>query len=255
MVEDLGLAMTSHSHVHAPARWIERLVAMGAGSLLTWWCVDVPRADRGDDDDRAIARPVESGERDDPGTIAGSDGAAVVLDRAEGRGADPLPRGDEVVGSIAPAAPLAGDAAAAAAVVEGVEPTATAADATAVDAVIPAPSAAPAAAAEAPALPLPRMPGATRLSESVRYDEVAGAWVCKAAFRVHAREHHVLAFYRKALENEGLVVTEGEDPPDEAGGVRRYLHGRSRRVTAQVGVRTRVGALETRVWILWRVRS
>ena len=52
-----------------------------------------------------------------------------------------------------------------------------------------------------------------------------------------------------------VAVTEGEDPPDEEGGVRRYLHGRSRRVTAQVGVRTRVGALETRVWILWRVRS
>ncbi|MBK6916943.1 MAG: hypothetical protein IPH07_06050 [Deltaproteobacteria bacterium] len=259
--------MTSHSHVHAPARWIERLVAMGAGSLLTWWCVDVPRADRGDDDDRAIARPLEPGEPGEPSEplepgepgepspTAGSDGAAAIVDGAGPRASDSLPRGDEVVGSLATAARPADEAAAAGELVARVDRTATAAEASAMIDGSPAPSAAPAAATEAPALPLPRMPGATRLSESVRYDEVAGAWVRKAAFRVHAREHHVLAFYRKALENEGLVVTEGEDPPDEAGGVRRYLHGRSRRVTAQVGVRTRVGALETRVWILWRARS
>ncbi|MBX7084734.1 MAG: hypothetical protein K1X88_36355, partial [Nannocystaceae bacterium] len=119
----------------------------------------------------------------------------------------------------------------------------------------PSEPAAVAPAGAAPSLPLPRMPGAMRLSDSSRFDAQAGAWVLKAAFRVHARSHHVLSFYRKALEDQGLSVTQTDDPPQADGAERTYLHGRSRRVHAQVGLRTRPGELETRVWILWRARA
>lgn len=225
---------------------------MGAGSLLTWWCVDVPPAvHAGSHDDQSVASARAIASIEDPaasaGTDAGGDGAPIgSLDRKDDA---PAPRGPVAVGEPEAAPPPEGEAIAGSRDGEAI---------TQGDAIGSAPregeAVASASPGEAPPLPLPRMPGATRLSESARFDDAAGVWVRKAAFRVHAREHHVLAFYHKALENEGLAVTEGEDPPDADGGVRRYLHGRSRRVTAQVGVRTRVGALETRVWILWRQR-
>lgn len=112
-----------------------------------------------------------------------------------------------------------------------------------------------ASAGEPPPLPLPRMPGDTRLSSSARFDAASESWVLKAAFRVHARDHHVLAFYRKALADQGLAVTQSEDPPTADGAVKTYLHGKSARVHAQVGILPRTDALETRVWILWRSRG
>lgn len=102
-----------------------------------------------------------------------------------------------------------------------------------------------------PTIPLPRMPGSTRLSDSARLDAESATWVLKRAFKIHAREHHVLAFYEKALVDAGLRVSR-EAP---AGPGTTYLLGRSDRVAAQVGVRMRAGTLETRVWILWRERA
>ena len=113
----------------------------------------------------------------------------------------------------------------------------------------------PTDAAALPLLPLPRMPGDTRLSSSARFDEAAGSWILKSAFRVHAREHHVIAFYRKALADEGLEVTLVEDPPGADGTIKTYLHGKNGRIHAQVGILPRTDALETRVWILWRARA
>lgn len=107
----------------------------------------------------------------------------------------------------------------------------------------------------APELPLPRMPGDTRLSGTARFDAESSSWVIKGAYRVHARDHHVIAFYRKALLDQGLSVSLAEDPPAADGAVKTYLRGKSSRVHAQVGIMPRVGTLETRVWILWRTRS
>lgn len=101
-------------------------------------------------------------------------------------------------------------------------------------------------------MPLPRMPGMTKLSSSAHHDAETGTWKLKAAFRVNAHVPHVLAFYRKALENEGLVV---EEPEPESEDAPRVLMGKSDRVHAQIGIRTKPHELETRVWILWRVRS
>ncbi len=123
-----------------------------------------------------------------------------------------------------------------------------------------APASSPAAAEDAsaqteraaPEMPLPRMPGMTRLSSSAQYDAEAGTWKLKAAFRVNAHVPHVLAFYRKALADEGLEVDEPEPESDDAP---RVLVGKSDRVHAQIGIRTKPNELETRVWILWRVRS
>jgi hypothetical protein len=103
-----------------------------------------------------------------------------------------------------------------------------------------------------PALPLPRMPGMTKLSSSARYDAPSRTWKLEAAFRVNAHVPHVLAFYRKALADEGLEIEEPE-PVDEA--APRVLVGKSERVHAQIGIRTKPNELETRVWMLWRVRS
>lgn len=107
----------------------------------------------------------------------------------------------------------------------------------------------------APLLPLPRMPGDTRLSSSSRFDAATKSWIVKAAFRVVAREHHVVAFYRKALTDQGLTVTFSQAPPAADGSVKTYLHGKSGRVHAQVGIAPRMDVLETRVWILWRTRA
>jgi len=107
----------------------------------------------------------------------------------------------------------------------------------------------------APALPLPRMPGDTKLSTSSRFDEENNAWIVKAAYRVVAREHHVVAFYRKALTDQGLTVTHSQAQPGADGSVKTYLHGKNGRVHAQIGIAPRIDVLETRVWILWRTRA
>ena len=108
------------------------------------------------------------------------------------------------------------------------------------------------AAREAPELPLPRMPGMTKLSSSAEFDAETDTWKLKAAYRVNAHVPHVLAFYRKALENEALAVEDippaGEDDP-------YVLLGRNDTVRAQVGIRTKPHELETRVWLFWRVRA
>lgn len=114
---------------------------------------------------------------------------------------------------------------------------------------------APTTTAAAPPLPLPRMPGDTKLSTSARWDETSSSWVLKGAYRVHARSHHVIAFYRKALLDQGLSVSIAEDPPTPEGAVKTYLRGKSSRVHAQVGIMPRTDSLETRVWILWRTGS
>ncbi len=106
------------------------------------------------------------------------------------------------------------------------------------------------AVGEPPVVPLARMPGSTRLSDSARFDAESSTWVLKRAFKIYARDHHVLAFYEKALRDAGLRVSRNAPP---SGGM-TYLSGRNDRVAAQVGIRTREGVLETRAWILWRER-
>jgi hypothetical protein len=109
-----------------------------------------------------------------------------------------------------------------------------------------------ATAEEAPELPLPRMPGMTKLSSSARFDDATATWRLKAAFRVNAHVPHVLAFYRKALEDAGLALEQPEPAAEEGPFV---LVGKSETVHAQVGIRSKPNELETRVWVLWRVRA
>jgi hypothetical protein len=92
----------------------------------------------------------------------------------------------------------------------------------------------------------------TKLSSSAQYDAATNTWKLKAAFRVNAHVPHVLAFYRKALADQELEV---EDIPPTREDAPYVLLGKNDRVRAQVGIRTKPHELETRVWLLWRVRA
>lgn len=232
--------MDPSSTVRSPPRgraWLDRIVGVAVGSVATAWILRPEPAS----DAPAVAL-------DASGPSSGSDGEAIGA-TGQGGVADP-----------------GGDLAAIAADPPRVDHTPRETEAVSLggpvpDRVVPAaeppapPSPEPVAAVDTPVLPLPRMPGDTRLSASARRDHDKGAWILKAAYRVHARDHHVIAFYRKALADQGLVVTRTEDPPDASGATKTYLHGRSARVHAQVGILPRTDALETRVWILWRTRA
>jgi hypothetical protein len=225
--------------VTAPVRtrWIDRVLGIAVGSLATAWFL---RGDPEPVDETEAADPVvapATAVRPTPEPIPVAIAAATV------RAAEPVSRVAAVEPPRADAQPVSPGAT--------VEPSRTGAE-------LPAARSAPAGETppgDAPPLPLPRMPGDTRLSSSARFDAATEAWILKAAFRVHARDHHVLAFYRKALADQGLTVTQSEDPPTADGAVKTYLHGKSARVHAQVGILPRTDALETRVWILWRSRD
>jgi hypothetical protein len=196
-------------------RWLERLAGVAVGSLVTAWWM------RGE----PVAPDLPAQPAVEPPVVA-SDPAAV----------DP----PATIRSDAGTQPDPSDG-------PEIEPAAIA----------PAPEQprAPAAAGAPPSLPLPRMPGSTRLSDAARYDDASGTWVLRAAYRVNARPHHVVAFYSKALTDAGLELTSGEDPSAADGTLVTYLYGRSQRIHAQLSVRTRPGDLEARIGILWRVRG
>jgi len=220
----------------ARARWIDRVLGIAVGSLVTAWFLrrePEPVAVEAEATDPVMAPASAVRPTTAPIPVA-------VPTTGPVEATAPVP----AVGVIAPVA--ARDAADASR--EPAEPRRATADATREAASADPPG-------DAPTLPLPRMPGDTRLSSSARFDAATDAWILKAAFRVHARDHHVLAFYRKALADQGLAVTESEDPPTADGAVKTYLHGKSARVHAQVGILPRTDALETRVWILWRSRG
>ncbi len=209
-------------------RWLDRVVGVAVGAVVTAWLLR---------SDPSPSRPDES--------IPAAPGP---LGPPESEIGSPVPDASVLAvapsGEVAPIAPIAQREAEP--VVAPLEP------AVSPRRVEPLP---PTDAAAPPLLPLPRMPGDTRLSSSARFDDAAGSWILKSAFRVHAREHHVIAFYRKALADEGLDVTLVEDPPGADGTVKTYLHGKNGRTHAQVGILPRTDALETRVWILWRARA
>ncbi len=243
----------------AASRWFERVIAVAIGSLATaWWLRDAGEADPGAN---AATQPAVAATQPQPANAAAQPAVAASEPTVATQPAPTV----AVAASRAPAdAPAADpDAPALREPSRAGDPAAIDASPPPADAAAPAQSAgdagtpalAPTPAGEPPSLPLPRMPGAMRLSDSSRFDAEAGAWVLKAAFRVHARSHHVLSFYRKALEDQGLSVTQADDPPQADGAERTYLHGRSRRVHPQVGLRTRPRERETRVWIRWRARA
>lgn len=213
-------------------RWFDRIVGVVIGSIATaWWLrpEPVPAQTAGTTAAAAVDAPVSHATtREDAAAVGASEGPHLLRERAtEPRADDPAPLAAE---SPREAEPLPDTPA---------QPeTAPPTDLTPV-----------------PAVPLPRMPGDTRLSSTSRFDDETRSWILKTAYRVHARDHHVVAFYRKALADEGLAVTQSEDPPRPDGAVKTYLHGKNARTHAQVGIMPRVGALETRVWILWRTRS
>jgi hypothetical protein len=197
------------------SRWIDRIVGAAIGAMATAWWLWPRAVDDGDVIAQSDVAPTEE-----------------VIDVApEVPPPVETPAADEV-----PAAPVVDD------VPREIEAS---------------PVAAPTepATTTAPALPLPRMPGDTRLSNSSRFDETTRSWIVKAAYRVVAREHHVVAFYKKALVDQGLTVTQSQAQPAADGSVKTYLHGKSGRVHAQVGIAPRTDVLETRVWILWRTRA
>ncbi len=222
-------------------RWIDRVVGVTIGAGATAWLL------RGDPEAVAV--------RDEgPPAGVGIDPVAIAGEQApDAPSRKVMTAGAGVVAPTDAAAPVSSDP---------TDDAAIAAPHVAMPVDVPTagldvqPSATPAAdPADAPALPLPRMPGDTRLSGSSRFDATGPAWILKAAYRMHVREHHVIGFYRKALADQGLTVTQSEDPPGLDGSIKTYLHGRSARVHAQVGILPRTGELETRVWILWRTRA
>lgn len=196
-------------------RWIERLVGVALGSLVTaWWMRADPPADP---PQAAIDPPV-------PQVTAPEVSAPVVAS---------APAVSAPVVTPAAAAPIAQEIAA------------PLDDATS----------APPSADTTPTLPLPRMPGAARLSDAARFDDASKTWVLRASYRVHAHPPQVLSFYAKALADAGLAVTEGQDPVTEDGTAIAYLYGRNDRVRAQISVRTQGSELEARIGILWRERG
>lgn len=194
-------------------RWIERVVGVALGSLLTaWWMRADPPAD-------PPATEIDPAPPSAEASIAPRDGAAPQSVAAPVAAPAPVPA------AAADAAPN-GDA-----------------------------SPAPPFDGTAPTLPLPRMPGAARLSDAARFDDASKTWVLRASYRVHAHPPQVLSFYAKALADAGLAVTEGQDPVKDDGTAIAYLYGRSDRVRAQVSVRTQGNELEARIGILWRERG
>jgi hypothetical protein len=208
------------------SRWLDRIVAAAIGAgVMAWWTW--PRAtEHGDAIAQSDVAPIEVPHEPAPVEApARQDVAVAAVAEAPVRASEAVP----VV-----AAPIV---------------------ATPIEAPIEAPTSEATPSSSAPVLPLPRMPGDTRLSSSSRFDEESASWIVKAAYRVVAREHHVVAFYRKALTDQGLTVTHSQAQPAADGSVKTYLHGKSGRVHAQVGIAPRTDTLETRVWILWRTRA
>ncbi|MEM6293182.1 MAG: hypothetical protein AAGA54_18045 [Myxococcota bacterium] len=111
----------------------------------------------------------------------------------------------------------------------------------------------PRPAGEPPDVPLPRMPGTNQLRAGTKWDPQRGAWVRTHAYEIPARRGQVVAFYRKALEDASLSVTEVDGAPDEEGAVPVYLKGRRTGEHAHVTVRQDVAELKTRVRVIWRV--
>ena len=201
-------------------RWIERVAGVALGSLVTaWWMRADPPADP--------PAPMEI----DPAPHS----AAASL----APGDDAAPR--SVAAPVAAAAPVTVPASA----------PSIASEAAPIDDASPAPP----IDGTTPTLPLPRMPGAARLSDATRFDDASKTWVLRASYRVHAHPPQVLSFYAKALADAGLAVTEGQDPVKDDGTAITYLYGRSDRVRAQVSVRTQGNELEARIGILWRERG
>jgi hypothetical protein len=230
-------------------RWIDRVLGIAVGSLVTAWFL---RRDPEPMDAVEAAEPVvapAAAVRPTPEPIPVAVAAATLRAAEPMHAAAPVATAEvrTVVEPIVDAEPSRIEAEPSRI---DAEPSRTASDAASRS---PDPDRTP--PGDAPLLPLPRMPGDTRLSSSARFDAATESWILKAAFRVHARDHHVLAFYRKALADQGLTVTHSEDPPTADGAVKTYLHGKSARVHAQVGILPRTDALETRVWILWRSRD
>lgn len=212
-------------------RWVERLAAVALGSLLTlWWTRDVDDAPQ-----EASAVPA----------AAAAPLVSAAADVAPAREQVPIemPAVREPASAEERGAPSPRD------VVDPIREPAPASDAP----VDVADASAP--VGEAPVLPLPRMPGSARLSDAARFDSPTNTWVLRGSYRVHAHVPHVLAFYTKALEDAGLVVTQGEDPERPDGTKTVYLYGRSDRVRAQVSVRTQGTQLDARIGLLWRARQ
>ena len=104
-----------------------------------------------------------------------------------------------------------------------------------------------------PDVPLARMPGTNQLRAGTKWDAQRGAWVRTHAFEIPARRGQVVAFYRKALEDAALSVTEVAGAPDQDGAVPVYLKGRRTGEHAHVTVRQDVDELKTRVRVIWRI--
>ena len=103
-----------------------------------------------------------------------------------------------------------------------------------------------------PTLKLPRMPGTNQLRAGVKWDETRRAWALTFAYEIPAARAQVSTFYRKVLQNAGLVVTTSEGASDEEGAVPLYIKGRNASEHAHLTVRQSVDEFETRVRVIWR---
>lgn len=114
------------------------------------------------------------------------------------------------------------------------------------------PEAAPTPPGDAPDFPLPRMPGCNKLSSLEKFDFDKRAWVLTRAYEAPASTDLIVRFYRKALRDLDLELSEGKGAPAEDGSVRVFVKGRKDGAAAQVSIRQVPGEFDSRVRVIWR---
>lgn len=97
------------------------------------------------------------------------------------------------------------------------------------------------------------MPGSTLLRDAASRDDAQGFWLLSMSLRVPAHVHAVADFYRQALADAGLKLTEDRTAHGDDAVVTTTLRGRLPGVHGFVSAEQRPPELSTRVRVLWRV--
>ena len=96
------------------------------------------------------------------------------------------------------------------------------------------------------------MPGMQNLRRSDRFDTKKQVWVLVRASKVPAPLTAVTSFYKKALQTEGLSVSQIDEPPDQEGTKRATLKGRQGSTKVQIAIRQPAGSFETTARVIWQ---
>ena len=90
------------------------------------------------------------------------------------------------------------------------------------------------------------------LRRTDRFDPDKEVWVLVRASKVPAPLSAVTSFYTKALETEGLSVSQIDEPPDEEGTKRATLKGRLGNTKVQIAIRQPASSFETTARVIWQ---